>query len=1410
MKQQVNPGSFISKAITMFLFAALVSACGGGSGGPSTGDVVTVGGGTTENTDANGIFVDNPVNGLDYVGNPSGRSGVTGDNGTTGGFTVDPGDTVTFSLGDLVLGTSNAIFENSIVTPAELAGDETNANNPLAIRIAQVIQSLDSDQNTSNGITIDPAVSTRLSDGTVDAAALQSAIESGTNFETVFGGVVDDLTAGNANRAEGDIVSAAQAKAELAEAVEQDTSGTLRDVLGGDPIIAAEIGNCPVGTLSNNRVTIFTQSFPVCVLNSDITSNVTLTNDHVYLIDGSVSVGDGDVQGGPSGANNAVLTVEPGTQIYGINGALSGLVITRGSRIEALGTAHLPIIMAAVNATGTGANTLITDDPTDLTGRGQWAGLVLSGSGINNLCGGSLGTPPLFSEATPTGVERYFGCNDNSDNSGTVEYVVIAESGLGFRPNQEVQGLTLEGVGSGTRINYLQVLGSEDDGIEWFGGAANASNIVINGQDDDGLDFDEGAQLTVQKALVIMGSANGDKGIEADSLGPSGDVTFDATPSSQVNFVNLTILGDVGAGGGTRGANFRLGFGGRLIRSGIVDGPGSAAFATGCLDFDDEVDAFTQLRDFVADCTGGTQTGGVANNTNAANFVTNGDNETGNGDAPANERDVTAYTGTLNATTLALSGAPTPSNTLTLPAAVNGVAIGDYIGAVDPNSGNPDGDPTNNGNGGGPFWDGWTYINSAVDGGLPGSNFHPLEAEIRPSIVKLVNGVFIDNPVNGIDYSGSGGSQTGVTGDNGTDGGFTVEEGDTVTFKIGDLVLGTSQPITFAGQVVTPAELAGDETDSSNPLAVRIAQILQSLDSDKNTSNGITIVNSVVIRLSDGTVDVGALQTALDSGTNFETVFGGMIDELTAGNANRAENDIVSAAVAESELSLAVAQDTSSPAITPASVGNCPIGTLSNNNASIFGKSFPVCVLNSDITSNVTLTNDHVYLIDGSVSVGDGDVQGGPSGANNAVLTVEPGTQIYGINGALSGLVITRGSRIEAQGTGDLPIIMAAVNATGTGANTLITDDPTDLTGRGQWAGLVLSGSGINNLCGGSLGTPPLFSEATPTGVERYFGCNDNSDNSGTVEYVVIAESGLGFRPNQEVQGLTLEGVGSGTRINYLQVLGSEDDGIEWFGGAANASNIVINGQDDDGLDFDEGAQLTVQKALVIMGSANGDKGIEADSLGPSGDVTFDATPSSQVNFVNLTILGDVGAGGGTRGANFRLGFGGRLIRSGIVDGPGSAAFATGCLDFDDEVDAFTQLRDFVADCTGGTQTGGVANNTNAANFVTNGDNETGNGDAPANERDVTAYTGTLNATTLALSGAPTPSNTLTLPAAVNGVAIGDYIGAVDPNSGNPDGNPNNNGNGGGPFWDGWTYINSAVDGGLPGSNFHPLQAEIQ
>jgi len=733
-----------NKLFMTSLFVLVLGACGGGEGGPSTGDTIVI-----ENPVApappapptvTGTFVDSPVSGLQYIGTPSGTSGLTGDTGVPGGFRVQVGDMVTFSISGLILGDSGtAVTQGRIITPADLAGDRTNAGSVKAIRIAQLLQSLDSDGNTSNGITISAATRSAMAAQSIAVRdGLQGRLTIGADFDTFLGNIIDDLTVGNSvPRAAGSIVSAAVASVELLEAVNQ-ANAAQQPVQTSSVITAHPTGACPIGTLSNNKVTMYNQQFPVCVITAHILSNVTLTNNHVYVLQAGINIGNGDKLGGfdPLLNANVVVTVQAGTQVFGYNGLQTGLIVTRGSRLEAIGTPDLPIIFGAIEATGTGANVRITDDPTDLSKRGQWAGIVMAGYGFNNFCNQIGGVDEVLSEAVPTGSSRYFGCYNNADNSGTLKYVIIAESGLGFRPNQEVQGLTLESAGSGTVLDYIQVVGSDDDGIEWFGGAASASNIVINGAEDDQLDFDEGYQGTVQNALVIMGGNFGDKGIEADSAGPSAN----QEPVSRVNFVNMTMLGNRGTTNGTNALHFRLGFGGKLWRSAVVDhgnlaATGTGQFSTGCMLFNDQIDQFTAMHDVVFKCANGNQgTWGFGINTTSGTnfsqaFVTGGNDESASPIA-ATRRQFVTFTGTINPNTFAIDPSFTPSSSVTLPAGVNGHPIGNYIGAVDPNSGSPDGNPNNNGNGGGPFWDGWTYIDSRVDGKLPGANFHPLQINI--------------------------------------------------------------------------------------------------------------------------------------------------------------------------------------------------------------------------------------------------------------------------------------------------------------------------------------------------------------------------------------------------------------------------------------------------------------------------------------------------------------------------------------------------------------------------------------------------------------------------------------------------------------------------------------------------------
>ncbi|MDT0634350.1 hypothetical protein [Spectribacter hydrogenoxidans] len=372
--------------------------------------------------------------------------------------------------------------------------------------------------------------------------------------------------------------------------------------------------------------------------------------------------------------------------------------------------------------------------------------------------------------------------------------------------------------------------------------------------------------------------------------------------------------------------------------------------------------------------------------------------------------------------------------------------------------------------------------------------------------------------------------------------------------------------------------------------------------------------------------------------------------------------------------------DGSSADITPASSPNCPSGTTDEGTTVVLfddgdyfeggsaNPEFPVCVLDQDILADTTLTNDHVYVLDGEVFVGTGDAEDAtpPSPGNEVVLTIESGVQIYADQGSASAIRVTRGAQIDAQGTMEQPIIMGAVPVAGFARE--IDGDPTDLTGRGDWGGLVLNGYARTNSTEDAGNIPnELTSEATNRNV--FFGGNDDGDSSGTVSYVIIAESGVAFAPDAEVQGLTLEGVGSGTTINNIQVIGSNDDGIEWFGGAVNQSNILINGAEDDGLDIDLGFRGTIKNFIVRQANGLGDHGTESDNDGDN----FGAMPVSRPVLANglFLIWGD----GESGGALLREGYGANFENVVIADGatlmgaPSAAVAGTSCIDNDDEVD---------------------------------------------------------------------------------------------------------------------------------------------
>lgn len=222
-----------------------------------------------------------------------------------------------------------------------------------------------------------------------------------------------------------------------------------------------------------------------------ISSNTTWTNDKIWLMDGKIVVEDG-----------ATLTVEAGTIVKAAAGTGANatvLIVAKGAKIEAVGTADKPIIFTDANDQIVYANGT-TSPNRSVTDKGLWGSVIILGNGIVGAASGEANI-----EGVVSGYEfTKYGGSNNAENSGTLKYVSIRHTGTAVSPGNELQGLTMGGVGSGTVIENIELIGSEDDGIEIFGGAVNVTNIVIANFDDDGIDLDQAYDGTISNAVVIM------------------------------------------------------------------------------------------------------------------------------------------------------------------------------------------------------------------------------------------------------------------------------------------------------------------------------------------------------------------------------------------------------------------------------------------------------------------------------------------------------------------------------------------------------------------------------------------------------------------------------------------------------------------------------------------------------------------------------------------------------------------------------------------------------------------------------------------------------------------------------------------------------------------------------------------
>lgn len=258
---------------------------------------------------------------------------------------------------------------------------------------------------------------------------------------------------------------------------------------------------------------------PVEVVSGYITDNTTWSKENIYLLTGFVYV-----------TNGATLTIEPGTLIKGDKFSKGALIVSRGAKLMADGTAAEPIIFTS-------------NGPTGFRTYGDWGGIILLGKATINQAGGEAIIEGGVDDGQGNGTYGGGTAPDDNDNSGVLRYVRIEFPGIAFAPNNEINGLTCGGVGRGTVLEHIQVSYSGDDSYEFFGGTVNAKYLIaFRGLDDD-FDTDNGYSGKLQFLYALrdpnIADISGSNGFESDN-----DATGSTnTPSTHALFSNVTITG---------------------------------------------------------------------------------------------------------------------------------------------------------------------------------------------------------------------------------------------------------------------------------------------------------------------------------------------------------------------------------------------------------------------------------------------------------------------------------------------------------------------------------------------------------------------------------------------------------------------------------------------------------------------------------------------------------------------------------------------------------------------------------------------------------------------------------------------------------------------------------------------------
>ena len=1096
------------------------------------------------------------------------------------------------------------------------------------------------------------------------------------------------------------------------------------------------------------------------------------------------------------------------------------LVIEQGCSIVAEGTVTQPIVLTAMAE----VNGEVEDSD-----RGLWGGLVINGfAPINDCPEGALGGT---AECTKEGEANSgtFGGANPEDSSGVLRYVSVRFAGSNVDPENQLNGIAFQGVGSGTTVEYVQVHNNLDDGIEFFGGNVDAKYVVLTGNADDSLDWTDGWQGRIQY-LYIEQTDSADNGIEADNR--EGDES--ATPVANPSIANMTIIGN----SGERALRIRRGTGLTLSNSFIdgsercirIDGSSRdilgasidptitfqgvslACATTHDRDIDGAVEAYLNTavnvsqngdtvepvsladtffanEDFIGaigatDWTAGWTYSGSVNfaeqpdfgcpegtNTSAETIggkricqlsgtITNDILLTSNnlyqlvGNVAVGGDNADSATLTIQAGTTVYGGSPETFMEISRGSRI--VANGSRTAPVtftaeDDLRGNANID-TDRGLWGGLVINGNAPINDCPEGATGGSADCTKEGEANSGtfggddptdssgilnyvVVKYAgSNVDPENQLNGIAFQGVGSATevNYVQVHNNLDDGIEFF-GGTVSAKYVVLTGNADDSLDWTDGwqgsiqylIINQADDAGDNgieadnregDETAEPRSLpRIANMTIRGNPGERAirlrrGTGLELYNSVVqgsedcLRIQGDSLnqlgtgiqfggvsfdcttvvegdDVAAIQAEIDASNNVSTT-GVLVEPVVIDNTFFDVTSFIGA-IENDENDWTLGWTVGNPSA--AAEFGCPAGTIETT--SIDGTT-TTCQLTGTLSADTTLARGNFYVLDGAVFIG-GD------NTDSMTLTVQSGTTIVG-DDPEDFLVVSRGSKIVANGTSAAPVTLTA-------ADDVLGNVTTPATTRGLWGGLVINGNAPINDCpeGATGGSADCTKEGEAN--SGTFGGADSADSSGELNYVVVKFAGSNVDPENQLNGIAFQGVGSGTVVDFIQVYNNLDDGVEFFGGTVSASHVVLVGNADDSLDWTDGWTGSLQYVHIVQATDAGDNGIEADNR--EGDEL--ATPVAEPTIANMTIAGNPAE----RAIRLRRGTGLQLFNS---DVSGSAE----CLRIDGEastsqLDAGITFSGVALDCV----TVVDASSTDAAavqSFLDGSANVTQDGTAPS------------------------------------------------------------------------------------------------